>query len=114
VLRRSTTTKRLRAKLKEVGGMLRQHRHALVGRQGWWLHRVVRGYFAYHADPGNMAALESFRIGVISHWLQALRRRGQRGRLNWERFRPLVDLWLPHPKILHPYPDARFDARHPR
>jgi group II intron reverse transcriptase/maturase len=114
MLRRSTTKKRLRAKLKAVGETLRKQRHALVGRLGRWLHRVVRGYFAYHAIPGNLPALESFRTGVIRHWLQALRRRGQRGRINWERFRPLVEYWLPHPKILHPYPEVRFDAKHPR
>src|SRR5262245_12833693 len=114
VLRRSTAKGRLRAKLKAVGETLRRQRHAPLGRQGLWLNRVVRGYFAYHAVPGNMAALESFRTGVTRHWLQALRRRGQRGRLNWERFRPLVDFWLPRPKIQHPYPNVRFDAKHPR
>jgi RNA-directed DNA polymerase len=114
VLRRSTAKTRLRAKLKEVGATLRKQCHAPLGRQGLWLSRVVRGYFAYHAVPGNMAALESFRTGVTRHWLQALRRRGQRGRLNWERFRPLVDFWLPRPEIQHPYPNARFDAKHPR
>ena len=61
-----------------------------------------------------MAALESFRTGVTRHWLQALRRRGQRGRLTWEGFRPLVDFWLPRPKIQHPYPNVRFDAKYPR
>ena len=114
VVRRTTAKKRLRAKLKEVGATLRKHRHSLLGRQGLWLNRVVRGYFAYHAVPGNMAALEAFRSGVTRLWLQALRRRGQRGRLNWERFRPLVDLWLPRTKIQHPYPNVRFDAKHPR
>ena len=114
VLRRSTAKKRLRAKLKEVGATLRKQCHAPLGRQGLWLSRVVRGYFAYHAVPGTMAALESFRTGVTRHWLQALRRRGQRGRLNWARFRPLVDFWLPRPEIQHPYPNVRFDAKHPR
>lgn len=71
VLRRSTAKKRLRAKLKEVGETLRRYRHAPLGRQGLWLSRVVRGYFAYHAVPGTMAALESFRTGVTRHWLQA-------------------------------------------
>jgi hypothetical protein len=26
----------------------------------------------------------------------------------------LVDDWLPQPRILHPWPDVRFDVRHPR
>ena len=42
------------------------------------------------AVPGNMAALESFRTGVTRHWLQALRRRGQRDRV-LDRAAPGVD-----------------------
>jgi hypothetical protein len=74
----------------------------------------VRGYFAYHAVPGNMAALDAFREQAIRHWLLALRRRGQKGRMNWDRLRPLSDLFIPRPTIQHPFPNVRFDAKHPR
>jgi hypothetical protein len=37
--------------------------------------------------------------------------RFQRHRLNWERMGRLAQRWLPHAQILHPYPEARFDAR---
>jgi RNA-directed DNA polymerase len=114
VVRRTTAKKRLRAKLKEVAATLRKHRHAQLGRQGVWLGRVVRGYFAYHAVPGNMASLAAFREQAVRHWLRALRRRGQKGRMNWERFRPLMAIFVPRPKIEHPYPNVRFDAKHPR
>ncbi|WP_390621231.1 group II intron reverse transcriptase/maturase [Urbifossiella limnaea] len=114
IVRRTTAKKRLRAKLTEVGETLRKHRHAPLGRQGQWLGRVVRGYFAYHAVPGNMASLAAFREQAVRHWLQALRRRGQKGRMNWERFRPLIAFFVPRPKIQHPYPNVRFDAKHPR
>ena len=36
------------------------------------------------------------------------------GKLDWERLRPIFDRWIPRPRILHPYPDERFDATHPR
>src|SRR6266700_1721734 len=45
---------------------------------------------------------------------QALRRRRQRTNATWERMRRLIKRWLPAPHALHPYPDPRFDARHPR
>ena len=32
-------------------------------------------------------------------------------RVTWERAYRLADRWLPPPRILHPWPDARFDAR---
>jgi hypothetical protein len=37
--------------------------------------------------------------------------RGQRGRVNWKRMGRLAAHWLPIPRILHPWPDVRFDAR---
>ena len=46
-------------------------------------------------------------------WYQALRRRSQRSRLTWERFRKgLGSLLLPPIQILQPYPSVRFDAKH--
>jgi hypothetical protein len=75
---------------------------------------VVQGYFNYHAVPGNMDSLNSFRAQVIWRWYRALRRRSQRGKTTWERFWPLVDRWIPSAKILHPHPNVRFDATHPR
>lgn len=114
IVRRETATKRLRAKLSEVKQELTLRRHEPIPTQGQWLRGVVQGYFNYHGIPGNMAALEAFRTETVRGWLRALRRRGQRRRLTWERFRRHVDHWLPHPKILHPYPNVRFYAKHPR
>ena len=34
--------------------------------------------------------------------------------LGWDRLNPLLDRWIPQPRVLHPYPDKRFDAIHPR
>jgi hypothetical protein len=51
-----------------------------------WLQAVVRGYFNYHAIPGNIAALEAFRTQAVRSWLFALPRRSQRSRMVWERF----------------------------
>jgi len=62
-------------------------------------------------DPGNIHAVATFRDQATRHWYQALRRRSQRSRLNWERMHRLAARWLPPAKIVHPWPDARFDAR---
>jgi len=61
--------------------------------------------------PGNSRAIQAFRTQVTRRWLKALRRRSQRHRLNWERMNRLAERWLPPVKIMHPYPEARFDAR---
>jgi retron-type reverse transcriptase len=115
IVKRKTIQKRLSAKLSELKAELRRRWHQRAAEVGKWLRTVVQGYFNYHAVPGNMDSLNSFRARVIWRWYRALRRRSQRHRITCERFRPLVDRWIPSAKILHPHPDdLRFDARYVR
>jgi RNA-directed DNA polymerase len=114
IVKRKTIQKRLSAKLRELKQELRWRWHQPVADVGQWLRSVVRGHFNYHAVPGNMASLNTFRAQVIWRWYRALRRRSQRDRMTWVRFWPLVDRWIPSAKILHPHPNLRFDARHLR
>jgi RNA-directed DNA polymerase len=113
-VRRTTVSKRLRAKLHEVKQTLHKQRHWPIPKQGAWLRGVVVGYYNYHAVPGNMAALETLRTESVRYWLKALRRRSQRHRMPWERFGKLADRWIPKPKIKHAYPNERFYGRHPK
>jgi len=113
-LRRKTISKRMRAKLLEIKQQLRRRMHQSIPRTGQWLRSVVQGYFNYHAVPGNTESLCIFRYRVTRLWRQLLRRRGQKGYLNWARMARLADRWLPKPRVLHPYPRVRFDAIHPR
>ena len=112
-VRRTTIGKRMAAKLKEIRAKLRQRMHDRVAGTVKWLQQVVRGYFQYHAIPGNWARMKSFRNDVLRIWFQALRRRSQRSRLRWEAFRERLGGLLPPVQITQPYPDVRFDARHP-
>jgi group II intron reverse transcriptase/maturase len=114
LVRRVTMAKRLRAALCAVKRTLLRHLHRHPSEVGRWLQRVVRGYFNYHAVPGNYERLASFRTQVIHLWLRALRRRSQRHRMNWARFARYAERWVPHPRILHPSSYARFFATHPR
>jgi len=114
IVKRKTIRKRLSAKLSELKEELRYRWHQPVAEVGKWLKSVVQGYFNYHAVPGNMDSLNSFRAQVTWRWFRALRRRSQRDRMTWERVRPLVDRWIPSAKILHPHPNVRFDARYLR
>jgi len=110
-LRRITISKRMRAKLVEVKDQLRRRQHLSIPEQGQWLASVVRGHFAYYAVPGNTDAVGAFRTQATRHWYKALRRRSQRTRLNWTRMDRLASRWLPPARVVHPYPEARFDAR---
>jgi RNA-directed DNA polymerase len=105
---RITQRKRLTAKLHEVKAELRERMHQPIVEQRDWLISVIRGYFAYHAIPGNWAALGSFRTQCTRLWYQTLRRRSQKSRLTWDRMKELAKAWLPPARILHPWPEQRF------
>jgi hypothetical protein len=109
-----TAAQRMRAKLQAIKQELRRHLHEAVGVVGAWLKRVVEGYYRYHAVPGNRPALGRFRDRLCRLWWQALRRRSQKRRPTWDRLRPVFERWIPRPRVLHPYPDVRFDATHSR
>jgi RNA-directed DNA polymerase len=66
------------------------------------------------AVPGNNDAVNAFRHQTTRHWHQALRRRSQKTRLTWDRMDRIATRWLPQTRILHPFPEARFAATHPR
>ncbi|HEY7616580.1 MAG TPA: group II intron reverse transcriptase/maturase [Terriglobales bacterium] len=114
VVRRKTVAKRMRAKLQALKAELRRRMHAPIVETGKWLRKVVRGYYQYHAVPGNIASLGVFRERLIRLWRHVLRRRSQKRRLAWDRMGKHFDRWLPHPCLLHPFPHVRFDATHPR
>ena len=82
-VKRKTISKRLRGKLRELKQQLRQRRHAPIAQTGKWLRSVVRGYFNYHAVPGNLDRLRTFRDRLTRLWRTQLRQRSQRHRLNW-------------------------------
>jgi RNA-directed DNA polymerase len=113
-IRRKTVKKRLRAALARVKAEIRARMHEPIGTVGAWLQMVISGYYRYHAVSGNLPAMSSFRTEIARHWFKVLRRRGQKRRMNWVRFNPIVKQWIPLPTVLHPYPNARFYAKHPR
>lgn len=108
---RTTMRKRLTAKLKGVKEELRKRMHESTVKQGKWLASVVRGYFQYHAIPGNWEAIGAFRTQVARLWYRTLKRRSQKSNLDWDRMTTLVNAWLPKARILHPWPEQRFTER---
>src|SRR5713101_6060902 len=113
-VRRKTIRKRMVAKLRDIKQQLRERMHDPVRQTGQWLKSIVQGHFNYYAVPGNIDSLSVFRDRLTGHWWHALRRRSQKRRLSWTRMLALADRWLPRPRVLHPYPAARFAASHPR
>jgi len=114
-IKRISALKKLTAKLKELKDELRKRIHMELAAVGSWLKSVFRGWCQYHAIPGNSDRLQQLRTALQDLWYRALRRRSQRGRrLTWSKFSKLSRAWLRTPKILHPYPNVRFNRLHPR
>ena len=115
-IRRITIRTRLRRKLKAVKAELIKRMHHPLKDVGRWLASVIRGFTNYHAVPGNMKAPREFYTQVSRLWLRVIRRRSQKGkdRWTWARFNRLQKLCLPRPRLVHPQPRVRFDAKHSR
>jgi RNA-directed DNA polymerase len=115
-IRRQTIAKRLRRKLQEVKAELVRRMHDPLECVGAWLGSVVRGFTNYHGVPGNTRRIRAFytQIGWLWHW--AIRRRSHKARKRWtlDRFYRLQRRWIPRPRIVHPYPSIRFDAKYSR
>ena len=111
-IQRLTVKKRMRATIKAIRDKLVQRMHEPVAVVGKWLGRVVQGYFNYHAVPGNLYRLGQMRQEICGLWRKILKRRSQRHKLPWDRFRRLAKLFIPALRNMHPYPEARFHASH--
>jgi len=115
LLRRHTVRTRLRRKVKEVLENLRKRMHRPVHETGGWLGSIIRGFVNYYGVPTNNSAISAFRDLLAKEWIKVLRRRSQKGRgMTWVKHRQIVDRYLPHARICHPFPNVRFDARYSR
>ena len=110
-LQRKTITKRMTAKLREVNALLKQRRHWPIPEQG------------------AVARQRGARAGPLTTPCRATSQRcrpfASRSRVLDERLpapepasppdlgsnQPLETRWLPAPRISHPWPNVRFDAR---
>src|SRR5271169_981851 len=101
------------AKPQALKAALRLRMHEPVADVGAWLRKVVNGYYRYHAVPGNIDRLSVFGQRLRRLWRLLLRRRRQRP-MSWKRTVRISRRWIPAPRVLQPYPIARFHATHPR
>jgi RNA-directed DNA polymerase len=111
LLVRRTMRKRMRAKLREVKAELMRRRHLPVPVQGKWLASVVQGHANYYAVPTNIFAVSAFHREAVRLWHRALSRRSQKGRVPWTRMARYRNRWIPSPRVLHPWPEERFNVR---
>ena len=91
----------LRRAKRSIYEWCRGHRHLPIKAQHAALYRRLQGHFNYFGVSGNYHSLYLLVRATKRAWYKWLCRRGQRQRLNWERFTDLLKWWpLPRPRIL--------------
>ena len=60
----------------------------------------LRGHYGYYGIKSNSWSLERMRNGVVLAWKRWLGRRSQRGFINWDQMRKILErLPLPGPSL---------------
>jgi RNA-directed DNA polymerase len=90
-LKRRTSRKKLRQSLMNFKEWLKEHRSLRIRELFRKLNSKLRGYFNYYGVIGNSRSLHEF-YGQVVHMLQKwLSRRSQRGRVNWQRVKRMME-----------------------
>jgi group II intron reverse transcriptase/maturase len=96
-----TRAARLRRSITAVADFCRRHRHEPVKEQHAGLKRRLVGHYNYFGVNGNSPSLKKLVHEAEHLWRKWLRRRSQRTRLTWERFKETIlrAFPLPSPRI---------------
>lgn len=96
-----TRTARLRRAIQAVADYCRRHRQEPVKEQHASLKRRLDGHFNYFGVSGNTRSLSLLVYHTEYFWRKWLRRRSQRTRLTWPRFKATIlrAFPLPSPKV---------------
>ena len=104
-----------KAKLLVVKEEMRRRMHQpMTPTGGSGCDEVVTGYFAYHAVPTNIRALQTFRDCVVSSGSGRFGDAASATRRRRERIKRLAGDFLPKPRVLHPWPEQRFARQMPK
>jgi len=105
ILKRKTSSKKLRASLKRMNECIRDNRHLKVGEIISQMNQKLRGHYGYYGITFNSRLIDFYferSKRLLHYWLN---RRGGKRVLNWERYCKLITEWTPllAPRIYHSY-----------
>jgi len=94
---------RLGRAIQAVRAWCRSQRHREVATQHAGLRSRLQGHLNYFGVNGNLKSVGRLLYHARQAWHKWLNRRGQRGRLTWERFREFLRTYpLPDPRVVVP------------
>jgi RNA-directed DNA polymerase len=107
IVKRKTAATRFTRAVKTIAQWCRLHRHDPIADQHTMLCQKLRGHAAYYGIPGNSSALTRFRYEILNVWRKWLLRRRRAWRAPWAWFSRLLARYpVPHPRLVHPRPEA--------
>lgn len=102
VLKRKTSSKKKRQKLKELWQWCKENRHEPITKQYRTLCRKLSGLYQYYAIRCNGPCLSTFRYATQKFWKYWMSRRSRKSAINWTDWNQLMLRFpLPQPRILH-------------
>jgi len=109
ILKRKTSSNKLRISLKGMYQWLRSHIHQPLRLIIKKINQKLKGYYAYYAITFNIRRVKAYFEQVKRMFHKWLNRRGGKPKWNWERFNQLINHWMPLavPRIYHKYQLAK-------
>lgn len=95
-----TSAKKLKAKRKAVSQWLRTRFDQPIAETLKKLSRKLQGHYNYYGVNGNSRGIKKFYAYVERRTMCAFRRRGQRYKLSWPKFRELWRAFVAKPRIM--------------
>ena len=105
ILKRKTSSKKLRASLNRLNEWLHKNRHTTVSTLIAGMNQKLRGHYGYYGITFNskrLAAYHKQAKRMLHYWLN---RRGGKAVWSWEKYCKLITEWVPliTPRIYHGY-----------
>ena len=100
-VKRKTSRKKFRKKLKEMNSLIRAKRHMPVSETIQWINKVLVGYYNYYAITDNTPMCASFLYKVRRMLFYWLNRRSQKRSYTWPQYADMLKVYpLKSPKIM--------------
>jgi group II intron reverse transcriptase/maturase len=100
-IKRRTMGARLRRAKKRIWQWIKEHFHAKLPEQHAAVSAKLRGHYNYYGVRCNYEQLQGLYDFTVRAWLKWLKRRTSKHRLNWEKYKKLLETFpLPAPRIV--------------
>ncbi len=113
-MKRVTSRKKFRAKLKIFKQWLKSVKNMEIKELWATVKAKLRGHYNYYGVTDNLAGIKRFGAQVTKLLFKWLNRRGKRRGLNWAKFSEMLERFsLPEPRIRVRMFASRFDTHFP-